>query len=270
MFKIGEFSKLSQVTVKTLRYYDEVGLFQPAHIDNFTGYRYYSADQMSRLNKILALKNLGFALEQIGLMMDLQAADIKKILEKKRLQIQQQLRCEREKMALVDARIKQIEEGDVRMFDYDVVIKKIDKQQVIALRETISTYYHIGEQFEKLCKTIRVEGIKTTGSAISICYDGEYREHDVDIEVAVPVVSSAQKVGNYEIKELPAVEKVACVIHQGSYETMHIAYGVLMNWIEKNNYRITGPDRDVYLRPHDQCAEGEVCITEIQIPVSMV
>lgn len=61
MFKIGEFSKLSQVSVKALRYYDELGLLKPASVDRFTAYRYYSADQRPRLNRILALKDLGIA-----------------------------------------------------------------------------------------------------------------------------------------------------------------------------------------------------------------
>ncbi|HEY4723320.1 MAG TPA: helix-turn-helix domain-containing protein, partial [Anaerolineae bacterium] len=91
MFKIGDFSKLSQVSVKTLRYYDEIGLLRPGEIDRFTGYRYYSADQLHRLNRILALKDLGLTLEQIDQLLngDLSAADIRGMLKLKRAEIEQ-------------------------------------------------------------------------------------------------------------------------------------------------------------------------------------
>ncbi len=63
VLKIGEFSRLSQVTVKTLHHCDELGLLQPAHIDQFTGYRYYTVEQLPRIHRIMALKELGLSLE---------------------------------------------------------------------------------------------------------------------------------------------------------------------------------------------------------------
>src|SRR5260370_37426600 len=70
VFKIGEFSRLSLVSVKALRYYDELGLLKPARIDESTGYRYYSASQLTRLNRILAMKDMAVSLEQIALLLD--------------------------------------------------------------------------------------------------------------------------------------------------------------------------------------------------------
>jgi len=90
MFKIGEFSKLSQVTVKTLRYYDEIGLLKPAKVDRFTSYRYYSADQLPRLNRILALKDLGLSLAQVAQLLDgdLPPAQIRGMLRLKQAELQ--------------------------------------------------------------------------------------------------------------------------------------------------------------------------------------
>jgi DNA-binding transcriptional MerR regulator len=113
MFKIGEFSRISQVSAKTLRYYDEIGLLTPARVDRFTGYRYYSADQLPRLNRILALKDLGLSLEQIAALLDddLPPAEIRGMLRLKRVEIQQHLEEEQARLARVEARLKQIEQG---------------------------------------------------------------------------------------------------------------------------------------------------------------
>ena len=111
MFKIGEFSKLSQVTVKTLRYYDQIGLLQPAEVDRFTGYRQYSASQLPRLNRILALKDLGLSLDQIGQLLedDLSPDQIRGILRLKQVEIQAQVAEEQARLARVERRLIQIE-----------------------------------------------------------------------------------------------------------------------------------------------------------------
>lgn len=141
MFKIGDFSKLSKVSVKALRYYDEIGLLKPAWVDPFTGYRYYSADQLPRLNRILALKDLGLSLEQIARLADdeLPPAQIRGMLRLKQAEIQQQVEAEQARLARVEARLRQIEEEGT-MPTYDVVLKKVEPQTVVAIRDIIPTY----------------------------------------------------------------------------------------------------------------------------------
>ena len=126
MIKIGDFSRLSQVSVKTLRYYDEVGLLKPVEVDRFTGYRYYSFDQLPRLNRVLALKDLGFSLEQIAQALDegLTPDQLRGMLRLKRAEIQQRVEEEQERLARVEARLRQIEQ-EAMMSNYDVVIKKV-------------------------------------------------------------------------------------------------------------------------------------------------
>ncbi|MCK4450116.1 MAG: MerR family transcriptional regulator, partial [Anaerolineae bacterium] len=101
MFKIGDFSRISQVSVKTLRYYDEIGLLKPAHVDRFIGYRYYSVDQLGRLHRILALKGLGLSLEQVTRLLDdhLTSEQIRGMLRMKRAEMQQRVEEERERLA---------------------------------------------------------------------------------------------------------------------------------------------------------------------------
>ena len=139
MFKIGEFSKLSQVPAKTLRYYDQLGLFKPAKVDRFTGYRYYSASQLPRLNRILALKDLGLTLEQIGDLLegDLTPDQIRGILRMKQSEIKQQVAEEQARLARVEQRLKQIEQEEA-MPTQEVVIKHVPAQTIASVRDTVT------------------------------------------------------------------------------------------------------------------------------------
>ena len=126
MFKIGDFSKLSRVPVKTLRYYDEIGLLPPEQVDQYTGYRYYSAHQLERLNRILALKDLGLSLEQIRQMLvqSLPADQIRGMLRLKQAELAEEISDNQARLARVEARLRQIEQEN-GMPDYEVTIKKL-------------------------------------------------------------------------------------------------------------------------------------------------
>ena len=141
MLRIGEFSRIGQVTVKTLRFYDAMGLLEPHKIDPINGYRYYGFDQLPRLNRILALKGLGLTLEQIKLLLndDLPAEQLRGMLRLKQVEIQQKMDQEKERLARVEARLKMIEQEN-KMPNYEIVIKEINPIQVASIRETIPSY----------------------------------------------------------------------------------------------------------------------------------
>lgn len=140
MLKIGHFSKLSHVTVKALRLYDQLGLLKPAHVDHFTGYRYYSADQLPRLNRILAFKDLGFSLEQIAKVLDenLPPAEIRGMLRLKYAELQRLVEEEQARLLRVEARLKQIEREDT-MLNYDIVLKTVEPIKVASDQANITT-----------------------------------------------------------------------------------------------------------------------------------
>ncbi len=140
MIKIGDFARLSQVSIVTLRHYDELGLLTPISVDPFTGYRYYAVEQLPRLNRILALKDLGFSLEQIksALTDDLTPEQLRGMLKLKRAEVEQQLAHDQERLARIEARLRQIEQ-EATMPDYDVVLKIAPSQLVAARRVTIPT-----------------------------------------------------------------------------------------------------------------------------------
>jgi effector-binding domain-containing protein len=270
MFKIGEFSRFSQVTTKTLRYYDEIGLLKPAKVDRFTGYRYYSASQLSRLNRILALKDLGLALDQITQLLDqdLSPDQIRGMLRLKQNEIQQQVDAEQARLARVEWRLRQMEQEET-MPTQEVVLKSVPAQSVASVREHVSTE-GISQLFGEIFGYLGQRGISPIGPPVGIYHDEEFREQDLDVEVAVPVAGSVPKSDRVKSRELPGAEEMACVIHQGSYETVGGTYGQLMAWVEAHGYRMAGPIREVYLQGPESGNDPSAYVTEIQLPVEKV
>lgn len=266
MFKIGEFSKLSQVTVKTLRFYDQEGLLQPAQVDPMTGYRYYSADQLPRLNRILALKALGFSLEQIRQMIDEQISpdELRGMFRLRRAEIEQQMADEEARLAQLLHRLKQIDqEGD--MPDYEVVLKQVDAVHVASVRGVIPAYSDVGQLFGELFGYLMPKGIHPAGPVMAIYHDPEYRESDCDVEALIPV-SGGDSGGRVQMRDLPGAQMVTTV-HQGAYDAIGGAYTAMMTWMEQNGYQVAGPCREIYLRgPNENLASADY-VTEVQFPV---
>lgn len=270
MFKIGDFSKFSQVTVKTLRYYDEIGLLKPARVDDFTGYRYYSVEQLPRLNRILALKDLGFSLDQLGRLLDddLSLEQLRGMLRMKQAELEQQLEAEGARLTRVEARLRQIEQ-EGKMPEYEVVLKKVEAITVAAARDVIPTYSDVDRLFGSVFAHLGQQGAGPAGPPIGIYHDAEYKERDVDAEIAVPlggVIAGSEQVS---VRELPAVETMATTIHKGSYDTIGDGYTALMQWVEANGYRMADAVREVYLQ-YDPESDPATWVTEIQVPVEKV
>lgn len=269
MIKIGDFSKLSLVSVKTLRYYDEMGLLQPIETDRSTSYRFYSLDQLPRLNRILALKDLGFSLEQIAQALEngVTLEQLRGMLRLKQAEQQQRVQEEQERLVRVEARLRQIEmEADVSK--YDVVVKKLELVKVASLRRIIPNPQAIGPMFEELFTYIGKKGVRPMSAPYGIWHDHEYKEENLDAEVAVPVAQSFSGGEGVQSAELPAVPLAACVIHQGPYENFTQAYTAIGEWISANGYRMIGPYREIYLRgPGPKPMDPASYVTEIQIPV---
>ncbi len=267
MIKIGDFSKLSQVTVKTLRYYDEMGLLHPLEIDRFTGYRYYSFDQLPRLNRILALKDLGLSLEQIGQLLEkgLPVEQLRGMLRLKQAELQQQLDAEQERLARVAARLRQIEQED-ELSTYDVVIKKVEPMLVASVRDIIPAYPEQGHLWEELEKDLGQQKVTPCGPCFTLYHADE---PEIDAEVCEPVAGLVAAGGRVRSRELAGLEAAASVIHHGPFVTIGEAYTAILKWIEANGYRCIGPVREIYLqipkRPGDQ--NDPSTVTEIQFPV---
>jgi len=269
MIRIGDFSKLSRVTIKTLRYYDEVGLLKPDRVDNFTGYRYYTYEQLPRLNRILALKDLGFSLEAIGQFLAdaLTVEQMRGMLKLRQAEIRQQVQDETERLRRVEARLRQIEQEEF-MSKYDVVIKQVEPLKVVALRGVVPTPPDQGQLWHELEDYLVKHHVQPVGPCLSLYYDDEYKEKDWDIEVCEPIEGDLPETQRVKVRELAGAATMACVVHHGPFITIGQAYEALMKWIGENSYHIVGPGREVYLREAEEGDQNDLnTVTEIQFPV---
>ncbi len=269
MFKIGDFSRLTFVTVKTLRYYDEIGLLKPVSVDRFTGYRYYSADQIPRLNYIVALKNLGLSLEEISTFISdcLTPAQMRDIFILKQAELRRRVDEEKRRLEQVEKLLVQIEQNG-KMPDHQVVIKKIEPQLIASIRAVIPTYGDLGQLYQELMQHVFSNGGRPAGPTLYICHDPEFKEANPDIEAGIPLATSIPAGGRVKVYELLGIDEAASIVYKGPYENISEAYNFIMNWVEENGYRITGPDREYYLTsPYDTQNPAEY-VTEIQFPVA--
>jgi DNA-binding transcriptional MerR regulator len=269
MIKIGDFARLSQVSVVTLRYYDEMDLLKPVKVDSFTGYRFYSADQLPRLNRILALKDLGFSLDQIKLMLvdGLTSEQLRKMLTVQRTEVEKRLAEEGDRLRRIEARLRQIELED-KMPKYDVVIKNTPAMLVASRRVTIPTNdqvpQYLGPAYAEVYDYIRKQGIKDDGQCMTLWHSPADVYENEDAEAIVVVDRSLPGTNQVKVYELPSTQ-VAAVVHHGNFEEFTQGHAALLEWIDANGYRIVGPYREIYIK-HDK-TELSDSITEIQFPV---
>ena len=255
------------MSVKALRYYDEIGLLKPAEVDRFTGYRYYTADQLPRLNRILALKDLGFSLERVARLLDddLPPAQIRGMLQRKQAEIERHLEAEETRLARVEARLRQIEQ-EGKMPAYDVVLKPIEPLKVVAARGVIPAYSDVNRLFDVVIGHLGQHRAKPAGPPLAIYHDGEYRERDVDVEIAVPVAEALPGGGQVTVRELPGGQ-MASLIHKGGFQAIGEAYAALMAWIGSGGHNVVGPNREIYLTGPDDVDGPADYVTEVQFPV---
>jgi DNA-binding transcriptional MerR regulator len=279
MFRIGEFSRLSRVSVRMLRHYDQLGLLKPSHTDSFTSYRYYSADQLPRLNRILALRDLGFSLERIAGMLDedLPTEQLLGMLRLRQAEIEQQMQIEQLRLARLEARIHQMN-GKSSRHMYDVILREIDSQLVLSWREVVPDDDRIQYMFEEAETYVAPFNARADKPPMTIYHDQDYREKDIDAEIVLPLKFAIASTQEMHVVHLPQIQSAACVVHTGDYATIYQAYNTLLEWIEANGYRIAGPIREVYLRytadglgfdlpPTYLAKDPGSFVTELQLPV---
>jgi DNA-binding transcriptional MerR regulator/predicted transcriptional regulator YdeE len=268
VLKIGDFSALTQVSIKTLRYYDDMGLLKPIHVDRSSNYRYYSASQLPRLYRILSLRDLGFPLEQITKLLDdgVTAEQLRGMLVLRQAEQETRVREEQDRLARLAARLRLIErEGDMNK---EVVLKEIAPQWIASVRGIIPAYPAVGMLYGELFGTLGPAAI--SGLPVAIWHDGEHKESDIDGEAGVYLKQAVQARGRVKVYELPAAA-VASVIHQGAYNRLSEGYDAVLRWVEANGYRISGPVREIYLKCSQPVRQDdESYVTEIQIPVEKV
>ncbi|MEU8179571.1 MerR family transcriptional regulator [Micromonospora sp. NPDC049044] len=271
MFTIGDFARLGRVSVRMLRHYDNVGLLRPAAVDPHTGYRFYRADQLRRLNRVIALKDLGLTLEQVRVIVDdaVDVVELRGMLRLRRTQLEEQLAADAARLAAVEARLRMIE-SEGTMTTQDVVLKEVPQVRLAELTAVAPSYQGqdigpvIGPLYPELFRRLAAAGITPTGPAIAWYEPAAPGDGDA-VLVHAGVTVAASTVPDVEVRDLPALGSAATIVHHGAMADVEQSMQVLARWIDDNGYRADGFAREVYL---DYCAdEPEKGVTEMQLAV---
>jgi DNA-binding transcriptional MerR regulator len=273
MFTIGDFARLGRVSVRMLRHYDSIGLLRPASVDPHTGYRYYAADQLRRLNRVIALKELGFTLAQVQAILDdvLDVAELRGMLRLRRSQLEAQVAADTARLAGIGARLRMIEtEG--QMTTEDVVLKQLPPVRLAELSATARSYQTpdigpvIQPLYPELFRRLAAAGVQPSGPGIAwYSPAGEADGEAVVVHAGVTVAAGPGPAADFAVVDLPAVAAAATIVHRGPMEEVERSMAVLARWIEERGYRADGFAREVYL---DYCQDTpENVVTELQLPV---
>ncbi|MFD4400311.1 MerR family transcriptional regulator [Kitasatospora sp. NPDC058478] len=272
MLNIGDFASHGRVSVRMLRHYDAIGLLRPARVDPVSGYRSYEASQLARLNRVIALKELGFTLQQVRALLDEQvdAAELRGMLRLRRAQLAEAIAADEQRLTRVEARLRTIE-SEGSMSAHDVVLKRVPSVRVAELTAVAASYEPedigpvIGPLFAELCRRLAEAGIAGAGPSVARYEDVPEGEGTVLIRVAVPV-GPAVEPGRYgfAVLDLPPIEEAATVVHRGSMDEAMGSFQELARFIDANGYRSAGYARELYLECPDDPARW---VTEFQEPV---
>jgi DNA-binding transcriptional MerR regulator len=268
VFGIGAFARAAQVSVRTLHHYDEIGLLPPAQVDPQTGYRWYRADQLPRLNRILALRDLGLPLPEIRRVVDDEVSvdELRGMLRLRQAEARDRVAAERERLTRVEARLHQIEvEG--RIGEYDVVVKPLEPQHVALVDTTAPSFGNatLGPIFDRLFGELFREldraGVEITGPHIALYEPNDDPAAPITVMAAVPIDDGDVGSARVRVVDLPVVARAAVTVHRGSMACVEDGYRALLRWADETGEQIDGFSREIYL---DMTGDPESWITEIQ------
>lgn len=263
IYRIGLFSKMNHITIKALRHYDELGLLKPSYTDTFTGYRYYTSEQLPILHQILALREMGFTLEEIKKVQE--GASEKQLLLQKKSELLKKIAEDTLKLSQIESYLssEQVESS------YHIIIKTLPEVIVASMRCMMPNYGALfdivppmGEEMERLgCECAIPE------YCFNIYHDGEYKEENIDVEICEAVTEMKEDSDKLKFKVIPKVETAACVLHKGAYEGFPKAYNAVLRFVEENGYEIIDHPRESYIDGVWNKDSVDDWLTEIQFPI---
>lgn len=281
MFKIGDFSQLGQVSVRTLRHYDELGLLRPAEVDSLTDYRYYAIEQLPRLNRIVALKDLGFSLKEIPVFLkqDLSLEDLREMLEVKQLELTEHLKAESARLTRLQARLKHIELENAPL-GYDVTLKKVPALTIFSKRHAVPDLDEMDVYcmlfYRELYTVLDDQKLSPIPPEFTLFHTREYVTKNVDVEVAVVLGSEDLERlvlpddDSFTVQRLQGAKTVASVVYQGYFHELGGAARALALWTGMNGYESVGAARELHLSgPIVETGKEKPVVIELQVPVAL-
>ena len=271
MFRIGEFSKLTQVSIRMLRHYDEVGLLKPAEIDSSTNYRLYSPSQILLLNRVVFLRDLGFGVSEISQALENWSNEsISELFDSKYYEIEDRIAFEQSRLEKIEIAKSSLLHKKMKA-ESDVIIKSIPSFQVLSLRRVVPNYYAEGMLWEEMATFAKERDISLTSETFTIYHNQDYRETDVDIELCAPVIQKGEDSDGFTFRNTEPVALMACNLVQGPFENIGGAYQDFAGWLQENRqYKMGKHCRQIVHRGpwNESCSDNY--LTEIQIPLKRV
>ncbi len=264
MFSIGEFSRICQVSIKTLRYYDKIGLIKPDYVELSTGYRYYDKMQIKEMLFIQRLKRYGFSLEEIGeiLVCTEKSALFSKLQnQKKKLKMQQMEMG----MAIseLSSHLADFERtGDIMGYQkkYEIQLKETEEIHVLASRQKMSVE-EFGKYYGKIYERVPKERVTPNGQVGAVYHDKEFDPECSDIELIIGIREKEKADRTME------GGLCACTVHKGPYSSLPDAYGAVVSWLDESEWEMAGAPYEFYIKSQFDSLSPEDWITEIYFPV---
>jgi DNA-binding transcriptional MerR regulator len=266
MFSIGEFSKITGLTVKTLRYYHERGLLTPAWVDQQTGYRFYGPTQVEKARVINQLREMEFSLDEIDAILrdcDVEA-NLLDFLERQKTELEGRVRRYRDIVACLDKLILHEKEARITMQKSTFVVEeKMLEPMLIAAVRMKGKYSDCGKGFARIGRKF---GRHIVGKCLLLHHDTEYRE-EADFEACFPI-RQGKDVDGISVRELPGGRCVS-LLHKGPYEELGRSYAKILEFIKEKRYEVILPTREIYVKGPGMIFRGNPknYLTEIQMLV---
>ena len=269
MLKIGDFSALSKISIFMLRNYNEIGLLIPAHIDEATGYRYYSEEQLPIANRIQALKSMGLGLSIIkDILSEYNNEDsLKRYLSLQAAQKQEEIETMQKQLLLLQTTIKGLDKSS-SISRFNIAIKELPKRNVISYRNTIAAYNQEGILWRTLSEEISELNIQFANPSynIAIFHNEGFVEHGIDVEVQRAVVGKYKNTDIVKFTSVPAIT-AATLTYKGGYIQLSEANEAIANWISENGYEFDGSIFNIYHVSPETEPNPENLITEVCFPI---
>ncbi|HTA09745.1 MAG TPA: MerR family transcriptional regulator [Streptosporangiaceae bacterium] len=266
MYGIGTVARLAQVSVRTLRHYDDIGLLTPARVDPLTGYRHYTPGQVLRLHRILVLRDLGVPLSQIGQLIDddVTVDELRGILRLRQAEARARLAAQTEQLTRVEIRLAQLEEGS--MADYDVIVKRLEPLRVVALSESLSGVEEIsaacGRMYPRLHAALAQHRVGFDGLSLALYEDTGDEDVPLRLTTALQIPAGVTIQGDgLTTMDLPTVERAATTVVRGAPDRFPDAYRALHEWIDRAGEQATSFERELYI---DCDGPRDTWVTELQ------
>ena len=270
MLKIGDFSKLSRVSIRMLRHYDDIGLLKPAEIDRFTGYRYYREDQLFTIGRITSLKDMGFSLADIVKMLDIynEPAEMDAFLAEKQTELNEIAKQTEYRLTLLETARKRLRKE--HNMNFDVTVKTIPERYAATVQMIVPTYMDEGMLWNTMMGETAAAGeplVPADGCLAAAQFlDPEYKEENVEILAWMTVKGTYKDTEHVKFQTMPAVKVASCII-KGSYDQMNDATATVVSWIGANGYKPNGPMFNIYHVSPAQTQNPDEYVTELCFPV---